>query len=257
MIRIQEHVDELADVLLGHLLQRERGMFGGWLPGKEWDDVWNEPRRQSFDAGQDVDDPSAVARPQMLNVEHHRVESGLSARQSRDSCARNARFMAQPREHQLVGAARSLGTYGRMEASVVLQTALERPDVATIQTAGCDDATDRAGDGEHQNGWPVEGWHEEDRCAHQDAAARIAQPIEHDIDQRFRGTLLFCRDRRVEELVARTEPGAAQDRLAAARRNQTAETRRDQTDQAAEQQRDGRRAGRSAEAVTLEHHMGG
>ena len=102
-------------------------------------------------------------------------------------------------------------------AGPVHQAVLQGADVAAVQAARGENGADGAGHGEPENRRRLHGRREQHDKPNEPAADRVAEAIERHVDERLRRPFLRGGNRRVEQLVARPEPGAAEDRLAAAR----------------------------------------
>ena len=74
LVRVDERVDELADVFLGHLLQRVHGVVRRRVPRQQRDDVRHECRVQTLRAAQHRSDAVAVAGAQGGDVGQQRVD---------------------------------------------------------------------------------------------------------------------------------------------------------------------------------------
>ena len=85
------------------------------------------------------------------------------------------------------------------------------------------------------------GWQHGEQQSNEASAHRIAEAVHSNIDDRLGGALLRGRDRRIEELVARAEERAAEDRFAAAGDHRALEAGSDQAGDACDEQGERRR----------------
>ena len=250
LVGIEQRVDELTDVLLGHLPQREHRVLGDRIPGEQRDDVRDECGFHAFVSREHVDDARAIARPQCEDVAHIRIErcgiDGAARRGGRRGRADRGAGAVRSREEQssrLSVAHRRVGSIGAARALGQIDEAVrQRAEVAAIQTARREQRADRAQDRQRENRGGLRRRRQLDHQPDEAAADPIAQAIESDVDERFGRALFVGGNRRVEQLVSGAEERAAEDRLSAAREDQAAEARRDEAGEAAGEQRAGRRA---------------
>ncbi len=199
LVRIDQRVDQLADVLLGDLAQRADRVFGHRIPGQQRDDVRHQRRRQPFlvaqhAAGRGRDRASAA--PGSPASRGRRQRGGAGGQRRRLRCTVRPRApvsvgVLQRAQHRR--ARRQVFDVGEVELDgPVEQAALERLDVARFSRPADDQRQPPSSAIGGRAGSRRTGCAAGSRMSSADQAAadRVAEPIEADVDDRLRGPLL-------------------------------------------------------------------
>ena len=166
LVRIEQRIGQLADLLLGDLAEREQRVIGERIDREQRDHVRNESRRQPVFPGEHLDGAARGCAIAATGCPALRTGRDGSDRSSpwhpvAGSVERPALRRCMPRS---TFAVESSSVSDRLDAGgLVDETAFERADIPAIQVAGGDDRADRAGDRQRQNRRGLGGGHEHDR----------------------------------------------------------------------------------------------
>ncbi len=257
MILVDQRIGQLTDMLLGYPSKRADSLFGNRVPCEQRNHVGNERRGECYVVPQDRRHAFAIARTERENLLDLRICALQGIRSQGSGNGGRGRVvpfdshgrLERPEHDRPRGYVLHVGEV-ELE-STIEQVPFQRFDVAAIEPPRNDQRRSRRCDGANQNRRVLARGGKQQEQSYEASADGITQAIEPDVDDRFRRTLFTGGDGGVEEFVAGAEQRAAENRFGGADNHHPLETGRDQAADAADDQRDGRRARRGCQPEPL------